>query len=416
MIGNRLLLAAVLAASLAAVSGCGQSSSSAYFVASTAPRVDLEQQLASLRDQLTNAKEEEKADLNESITKKQKELSDDLPAKQEVVANLLEAMFGTPDAPVVLPQTGLDEAKIRLAAGPAAADQGGPTGGLFRRHCVHCHGVTGDGAGPTAAFLNPYPRDFRHGNFKFKATRVGEKPTDDDLRRILHNGINGTAMPSFKLLMTVESDALVEYVKYLSIRGQMESQLYEKYDDLQQLMKEADEGGPEKKAELKTFLLDEILTTENMERWNRAKDNIVPVAPRPATSDPLASVHKGRELFYGRAACVKCHGDSAQGDGQFFILNDPKYKEQIKQFVNPSLPPQIFRPRNLRYASIRGGRRDQDLYRRIYNGIDNVGMPGLGATPGITTDDIWNLVDYIQSLPYEGEMGVQEQQENGRAN
>ena len=43
--------------------------------------------------------------------------------------------------------------------------------------------------------------------------------------RRLHDGIPGTAMPSFALLPPDEVEALVEYVKYLSMRGQMETAL-----------------------------------------------------------------------------------------------------------------------------------------------------------------------------------------------
>src|SRR5262249_29870956 len=32
---------------------------------------------------------------------------------------------------------------------------------LYRLHCLHCHGVSGAGDGPTAAFLYPTPRDYR---------------------------------------------------------------------------------------------------------------------------------------------------------------------------------------------------------------------------------------------------------------
>ena len=90
--------------------------------------------------------------------------------RQKQVATILEAMFGTPDEPVALPETGLDEAKLQLAAGPVRSDIVGRKNGLYREHCVHCHGITGDGMGPTAAFLNPYPRDYRPGKFKFKST------------------------------------------------------------------------------------------------------------------------------------------------------------------------------------------------------------------------------------------------------
>ena len=71
--------------------------------------------------------------------------------RQRQVATILEAMFGTPDDPVVLPETGLDPAKIQLAAGPVRSDIAGRKNGLYREHCAHCHGITGDGMGPTAA-------------------------------------------------------------------------------------------------------------------------------------------------------------------------------------------------------------------------------------------------------------------------
>ena len=51
---------------------------------------------------------------------------------------------------------------------------------------------------------------------------AGFKPTHADLRKIVLDGIPGTAMPSFKLLPDLEIEALVDYVKYLSIRGESE--------------------------------------------------------------------------------------------------------------------------------------------------------------------------------------------------
>ena len=53
---------------------------------------------------------------------------------------------------------------------------------LYRKHCLHCHGVTGDGNGPTAPFLWPRPRDYRRGMYKFTST-TGQKPTREDLRQ-----------------------------------------------------------------------------------------------------------------------------------------------------------------------------------------------------------------------------------------
>src|SRR5688500_8406589 len=71
---------------------------------------------------------------------------------QQTIANVLEAMFGTPDEPFVLPETNLDIKKLQIAAGPVQSDRTGRHRGLFREHCVHCHGISGDGMGPTASF------------------------------------------------------------------------------------------------------------------------------------------------------------------------------------------------------------------------------------------------------------------------
>src|SRR5262245_18096235 len=60
------------------------------------------------------------------------------------------------------------------------------------------------------------------GKCKFKSTPIGQKPTHDALKKIVMEGIPGTAMPSFKLLPDLEVEALIDYVKYLSIRGEVE--------------------------------------------------------------------------------------------------------------------------------------------------------------------------------------------------
>ena len=114
-----------------------------------------------------------------------------------ILSKWSRVLFGTPDEPHV-PQLAdadaslvLDEGLIAMAAGPVGSDEDGNPRGLYREHCAHCHGVNGDGAGPTAAFLNPYPRDYRRGKFKFKSTPVGSKPTHDDLRKT-----SSTAFPA----------------------------------------------------------------------------------------------------------------------------------------------------------------------------------------------------------------------------
>lgn len=316
----------------------------------------------------------------------------------EQINTILVALFGTPDEPVVPPGSGLDERKVKMASGPVGGRPGTPALGLFREHCVHCHGITGDGRGPTARYLNPYPRDYRQGVFKAKGTTLEARPRRADLRRLLMEGVAGTSMPSFKLLAENEVEALVEYVKYLSIRGEVEQSL------LYFLLPEFVEGEP-LPTDAATLL---GFVEEAAAGWDGAEDAAVD-PPSPPEMDLAESIRLGRELFMSEAkgGCVKCHGELALGDGQLdgfdvwneavqnFAADDPVAARQF------ALPPRNIRPRNLRQGIYRFGRRPLDLYRRIHEGIAGTPMPGVGATPGITKDDIWHLVHYVQSLPYE---------------
>ena len=54
-----------------------------------------------------------------------------------------------------------------------------------------------------------------------------------------------------------------------------------------------------------------------VERWADADDAVIEVPEMPSDIDIVASIAKGKELFYGnKARCVKCHGVSGLGDGQ----------------------------------------------------------------------------------------------------
>jgi mono/diheme cytochrome c family protein len=280
--------------------------------------------------------------------------------------------------------------------------------------------VSGDGLGPTAAVLNPYPRDFRMGVFKFKSTPRGERPTHDDVTRILVNGVPGTSMPAFGLLDQDEIDALVHYVKYLSIRGQVERIL------LRDLAMEFEGEEDRDEYMASRYLLDDVLAGV-VGPWLEAAGRVTPVAPATALSHQQmpASIQRGRDLYYGAVAnCVTCHGDTQLGDGQ---TND--YDDWAKDFFDwtsetddqaaarrvaelhslGGLRPRNIRPRNLRQGVYRGGRRPIDLYWRIHDGVDGTPMPaalikppGVSAdTTGLTSRDVWDLVHFIQSLPYD---------------
>lgn len=348
--------------------------------------------------------------------------------KQDIV-NVTSAIFGSPDDPTILPGVeGMKEQmrpdRLEAAAGPVHSDNYGDGAGLYRQHCVHCHGVTGNGRGPTAEFLNPYPRDFTRGTFKFTSTPVGVKPTDEDLRTTLMNGIAGTAMPSFALLSEGELDALIDYVKYLSMRGETERKLIELNPDF------FDAEAPEENESLRQefysreFVADEVLA-DIVASWADAKDMVTEIPERPEEYDQYSSefdaealaesIARGRKLYYTNDAnCYSCHGPSQLGDGQITDYdqwtkefydwtgqNNDEYQERLSQYLAAGgLPPRNIRPRNLRLGIYRGGRRPIDIFWRIANGIDGTPMPAANRIV-LSDDDIWDLVNYVLELPYE---------------
>lgn len=344
-------------------------------------------------------------------------------AKQNV-QEVVVALFGTPDEPR-LPMLGevdmsqyLDLHMLQMAAGPVGTDESGRPRGLYRRHCVHCHGVTGDGLGPTAEFLNPYPRDYRPGLFKFKSTPGKLPPTHEDLARILYDGIPGTAMPSFKLEDGDAREALVQYVKYLAIRGEIERRLLIAAGDLEEgdLLISPTGDGEDVLEDVQGY------AATIVEKWRQADSQAIEIPKRPEhTGEELAaSVERGRKLFFGVGNCLKCHGDTALGDGVEDDFDDwtkeildpktPKNLDYAHPFIQlGALSPRNAKPRNLRLNVYRGGRRPIDLYRRVVIGITGTPMPAAAmkapdAAPdakGMTPDDVWDLINYVQSLTYE---------------
>jgi mono/diheme cytochrome c family protein len=289
--------------------------------------------------------------------------------------------------------------------------------GLYRRHCVHCHGVSGAGDGPTAAFLYPIPRDYRKGLFKFTSTPNGARPTRDDLTRTIKNGLHGTSMPAFEALLSDDEIAqLVDYVIFLSIRGETELELI-------------DVGTTSDENDVNSLTLDVAREAAEgvFNKWKTAQTLVVnPSTPRtPSTRD---SILRGRELFLGRVkdaklVCTDCHGALARGDGPSFVNQDvfnrvvfggnPSEREQriselddktkdlwgqkLDEWGNP------LRPSNLNRGVYKGGRRPLDIYWRIAKGITGAQMPS--HYPGLINEkQVWDLVNFVLALPYEPEL------------
>ena len=316
-------------------------------------------------------------------------------AQEEAIVETLARLFGTPDRPSVPTGVDLRADLLRLSAGPIGRDAEGRRRGLYRQHCAACHGISGDGAGPIAAVLNPYPRDFRNGVFKYTSTAYGAKPLWKDLQRAMSAGNSDTAMPSFALLPQKETDALIEYVKYLSIRG--ETELY-----LLQLLVDEDEYLP---LDMKLVMEEGVLWTADF--WEKAPEMAVQPPQQPAAETPqqvAASIAAGRELFLGESAkCFQCHGREGRGDGEQSELYDDWNAPQTK--VDPAwfrLPVQRLWPRDFTRGAFRGGDRPIDVYWRVHTGINGTPMPPAGPGPGsagaLSPDEIWQVVSFVRSL------------------
>lgn len=186
-------------------------------------------------------------------------------------------------------------------------------GGLvYDKSCSACHGERGDGQGPAASYLEPRPRDFTSGTFKFRGTPNGELPTDADLLRIVEEGVPGTSMPAWKQALTAQERAdVVAYVKTFA----------EDFKD----------AAPEALA--------------------------VPEAPE---SSP-AAIAEGR-MVYMLMECWACHGGKGRGDGKSGKTLDDDWGRKI-------LPWDLTRHR------YKAGNDPKSLYRTFTTGLNGTPMP-----------------------------------------
>ncbi len=288
---------------------------------------------------------------------------------------------------------------------------------IYRNQCMHCHGASGDGNGPTAPFLWPRPRDYRMGVFKFTSTSGSgpdSKPTREDLRRTLHQGIPNTSMPAFATLLTPsEIEQVIDYVMFLSMRGETERNLIYLAMDVE------DKNAKE---ELTEDLVEEAASLV-FSRWTSAESNVIdPKEPRyPATPGSLA---RGRQLFLGEKGlqCYGCHGLDAKGNGESFVgydlfkhavfdgNPDPDKIAELKKIADDRQKKwgddwgEPLRPANLTLGVYKGGRRPIDIYWRIAKGINGTPMPAHLGTQLQTDREVWDLVNFVLALPYEPDL------------
>jgi mono/diheme cytochrome c family protein len=252
---------------------------------------------------------------------------------------------------------------------------------------------------------------------------------------------------------------LVEYAKYLSLRGEVERELMvavaDEFDFDPRAGTTDDPLDPESDSSDRE-LVDEIVAAVAA-AWQEASNERIHIDPatlpaKDRTAEELAaSVAAGDKLFHSEIAkCSQCHGVTGRGDGELSLAGLQEYDDwnqreldfrrateaiaatlqaqqrrgevdkwalsQLKarqRLEATFLPAEKVRPRDLADGVFRGGGEPKDLFLRIHQGIPGTPMPAHGSPrPGVagalTDEQIWQLVDYVRSL--RGERGRVAQQ------
>jgi DMSO reductase family type II enzyme heme b subunit len=204
---------------------------------------------------------------------------------------------------------------------------------VYQLKCVGCHGEKGDGKGPAAELLVPQPRDFTSGIYKIRTT-AGKAPSDQDLFKVITDGMPGTSMPSWAVLSEKDRWNLVAYIKAFAA---------DKF-------KEAP-----KKLEL----------------------------PKEVASS-AESIKRGKEMFEA-IECNKCHGTDGRADG-------PSRAELKDEWGHPIAPANL-----TKRWTFRGGASRTDIAMRLGAGVLGTPMPTFIDSVE-KPEDIWHLTNYILSL------------------
>lgn len=282
--------------------------------------------------------------------------ADELKLYQELqsqIATVLQKRFGAPAAPKAASDD--QESIDGLARGAA----------IYATYCVQCHGVNGDGRGELAKHLDPAPRDYTQGIFKFTSTTNGT-PRKSDLVNTIRRGVRGTSMPSFATLSDDELGDVIDYVLLLMQRGRLQRELAQLAFDSGELPPDEEIGG----------IAEEILAP-----WYEANASVMsPLTPMPEFTPE--SVAAGRELFL-KFACSRCHGVDGRGGTRGVDVGVDTWGQKAAAA-------------DLTSGMFRGGGRPIDVYRRIHTGITGTPMPGFANQFASDPDAIWHLVHFIE--------------------
>ncbi len=247
-------------------------------------------------------------------------------------------------------------AALLLAPASLVAQDAVPGKAEYDRWCAGCHGVDGKGDGPGATTMMPRPRDFTTGRYQIRSTPSGALPTDEDLTRVILDGMPGTAMPGWRdHFGEAEVRDLVAYLK--SFSPFFESQP----------------------------------APEAME---------MPSAP----GADEAALAEGRE-FYQKIECNKCHGEAGRGDGP----SAPTLEDDDDLPIRAAdLTENWF---------FNGGGSVEEIHERLVTGLNGTPMPSfqdLIAAEFMTEEQLWRVAQYVRSLAPEEPPVVREVVRAGR--
>jgi cbb3-type cytochrome c oxidase subunit I/cbb3-type cytochrome c oxidase subunit II len=222
---------------------------------------------------------------------------------------------------------------------------------VYQRRCIGCHGVNGDGNGPSAAFFTIKPRNFTSGVFKFHSTPgANSLPTDADLFITISHGLWGTPMPPWYDISSAERLAVIQYIKSFSPRWKTEKVL-------------------------------EPIT----------------VPPEPPVT--VQSINHGHDVF--NANCAVCHGSGGHGDGVLAASLVDIWGHPVRP-ANYTLPAGVA-------GGVKLGHDGPHLFKTVMNGVGGTPMPAFGGN--LAPADVWDAVHFIQSLRVDAH--VQELQQAG---
>lgn len=298
-------------------------------------------------------------------------------------------------------------------AGAVERNQLAKGGELYRKHCTICHGLNGNGRGPSYASGTPYPRDYRAGKFKFKNSVKGQKPLVEDITRVIKNGIPGTIMGKINELQNDDDIAAVaDYVIYLSARGEAEREILKTaaFDlDLfeEHILPSANED-EDIEADL-AGLVDEVLM-DVFFSWDDAESEVeameIPEAFANQGSEEWNTlVAAGLEVYKSKTgACFTCHDKAGEGppreplydewskEWTSAIQIDPKdFQSQIPYVARGARPPKELTARLFGAEPLRDGEDPRRIYIKIAYGIEGTPMPK--AT--LNAEEIWAAVAYV---------------------